>query len=120
MSYLFANAYAVHNCTGKKENKIFLKYKEIQSGVVAKTYMRKGFLIYEEMRKYFAILKRLSVSYLSSVEITDLKSKQNIFFQLTISLIYISENPRNFRTQKNKRSIQSSLIQQPSVFGVDL
>ncbi len=57
MSYLFANAYAVRNCTGKKENKIFLKYKEIQSGVVAKTYMRKGFLIYEEMRKYFAILK---------------------------------------------------------------
>jgi hypothetical protein len=28
-------------------------YKEIQSGSVAKSYMRKGFLIYEEMRKYF-------------------------------------------------------------------
>ncbi len=39
----------------KKENKIFLKYKEIQSGAVAKSYMRKGFLIYEEMRKYFPI-----------------------------------------------------------------
>ncbi len=33
--------------TDKKENKIFLKYKEIQSGAVAKSYMRKGFLIYE-------------------------------------------------------------------------
>jgi hypothetical protein len=36
----------------KIENKIFLKYKEIQSGAVGKSYIRKGFLIYEEMRKY--------------------------------------------------------------------
>jgi hypothetical protein len=42
-------------CTDKKENQIFLIYKEIQSGAVAKSYMRKGFLIYEEMRKYFPI-----------------------------------------------------------------
>jgi hypothetical protein len=40
-------------CTDKKENNIFPIYKEIQSGAVAKSYMRKGFLIYEEMRKYF-------------------------------------------------------------------
>jgi hypothetical protein len=33
----------------KKENQIFLIYREIQSGTVAKSYMRKGFLIYEEM-----------------------------------------------------------------------
>jgi hypothetical protein len=39
-------------CTVKKENQIFLIYKEIQSGAVAKSYMRKGFLIYDEMRKY--------------------------------------------------------------------
>ncbi len=32
---------------------MFLNYKEIQSGEVAKSYMRKSFLIYEEMRKYF-------------------------------------------------------------------
>jgi hypothetical protein len=30
-------------------------YKEIQSGAVAKSYMRKSFLIYEGMRKYFPI-----------------------------------------------------------------
>jgi hypothetical protein len=42
-------------CTDKKENKIFLIYQEIMSGVVAKSYMRKSFLIYEEMRKYFLI-----------------------------------------------------------------
>jgi hypothetical protein len=33
----------------KKENKIFLIYKEIQSGAVGKSFMRKGFLKY--MRK---------------------------------------------------------------------
>jgi hypothetical protein len=36
--------------TDKKEKKIFLIYKEIQMEAVAKSYMRKGFLIYEEMR----------------------------------------------------------------------
>jgi hypothetical protein len=41
--------------TDKKENQIFLKYKEIQSGAFAKSFMRKGFLMYEEMRKYFPI-----------------------------------------------------------------
>jgi hypothetical protein len=39
-----------HPCiyTDKKENQISLLNKEIQSGAVAKSYMRKGFLIYEE------------------------------------------------------------------------
>jgi hypothetical protein len=41
------------DCTEKKENEIFLIYKEIQMGSVAKSYMRKGFLvIYKEMGKY--------------------------------------------------------------------
>jgi hypothetical protein len=38
-----------------KKEKIFLISQEIQSGAVAKSYMRKDFLIYEEMRKYFPI-----------------------------------------------------------------
>jgi hypothetical protein len=41
--------------TVKKENKIFLLYKEIQMGSGAKSYMRKGFLIFVEMRKFFTI-----------------------------------------------------------------
>jgi hypothetical protein len=45
--------YCVIAYTDKKENQIFLIYKEIESGAVAKSYMKKGFLIYEEMRKYF-------------------------------------------------------------------
>jgi hypothetical protein len=39
----------------KKENQIFHIYKEILIGAVAKSYPRKGFLIYKEMRKYFPI-----------------------------------------------------------------
>jgi hypothetical protein len=35
--------------TDEKEKKIFLKYKDIQKGAVAKSYMKKDFLIYEEM-----------------------------------------------------------------------
>jgi hypothetical protein len=42
-------------CTDKKGNKILFIYKEIQMGSGAKSYMRKGFLIYEEMRIYFTI-----------------------------------------------------------------
>ena len=38
----------------KKKTK-FSSYKEIQMGSVAKSYMRKGILIYEEMRKYLTI-----------------------------------------------------------------
>jgi hypothetical protein len=30
--------------TDKKENKVFLAYKEIQSEAIAKSYLRKGFL----------------------------------------------------------------------------
>jgi hypothetical protein len=45
-------------CTDKKENKIFLIYKEIQMGSGAKSYMRKGFLIYEEMRKFFSMYEK--------------------------------------------------------------
>jgi hypothetical protein len=36
--------------TDQKENKNFLIFKEIQKGAVAKSYLKKGFVIYEEMR----------------------------------------------------------------------
>jgi hypothetical protein len=44
----------LYRITDKKENEIFLIYKEIQMGSVAKPYMKKG-LQYEKMRKYLAI-----------------------------------------------------------------
>jgi hypothetical protein len=37
----------------KKKIKFSSYKRKIQSGTVAKSYMRKGFLIYEEMRKIF-------------------------------------------------------------------
>jgi hypothetical protein len=42
----------------KEENKIFLIYKEIQKGAIALSYMRKDFLIYEEICKYLVIYER--------------------------------------------------------------
>ncbi len=39
--------------TDKKENQIFLIYKEIQSGAVAKSYMTNGLLIYGEIFAHF-------------------------------------------------------------------
>ncbi len=41
--------------TDKKENKIFLIYKELQNWAVAKSYMRKGPNMFEEMRKYLTL-----------------------------------------------------------------
>ncbi len=41
-------------------------YNETQMGAVAKSYMRKGFLIYEEMRNYLTICEEaVSHSYMT-------------------------------------------------------
>ncbi len=50
--------------TDKKEKRIFLIYKEIQMGLVAKSYLMKGFLIYEKMRKHLVIYKEEAVSHI--------------------------------------------------------
>jgi hypothetical protein len=42
---------------GYTDKKIFLIKKKIQKGTVAKSYVRKGFLIYEEMQKYLVIFE---------------------------------------------------------------
>jgi hypothetical protein len=38
-------------------------YKEIQNGAVAKSYMRKGFLIYEECANISPYMRRPLVTY---------------------------------------------------------
>jgi hypothetical protein len=43
------------SCTDKKENQIFLIYKDIQGGAVAKSYMTNGLLIYGEIFAHFLI-----------------------------------------------------------------
>jgi hypothetical protein len=42
-------------CSDKKENQIFLIYKEIQNGAVAKSYMTNGLLINGEIVAHFLI-----------------------------------------------------------------
>jgi hypothetical protein len=42
-------------CTDKKENQIFLIYREIESGAVAKSYMTNVLLIYGEIFAHFLI-----------------------------------------------------------------
>jgi hypothetical protein len=41
--------------TDKKENQMFLIYKEIQNGAVAKSYMTNSLLIYGEIFAHFLI-----------------------------------------------------------------
>jgi hypothetical protein len=41
----------------KKENQVFLIYKEIRNGAVAKSYMTNGLLIYGEIFAHFPIYK---------------------------------------------------------------
>jgi hypothetical protein len=43
------------------------KSKEIQSGAVAKSHMRKGFLIYEKMCKYFPINEEAVINCYCSI-----------------------------------------------------
>jgi hypothetical protein len=47
----------------KMKINFFPIYKEIQSGAVEKSYMRKDFPIYDEMGKYYPIYKE-AVSYI--------------------------------------------------------
>jgi hypothetical protein len=47
--------FGLHGFTDKKENQIFLIYKEIQNGAVAKSYMTNGVLINGEIFAHFLI-----------------------------------------------------------------
>ncbi len=59
LSQAFASAFLLCGLhTDKKEKKIFLIYKEIQNGAVAKSYMTNGFLIYGEIFSHFLIYKK--------------------------------------------------------------
>ncbi len=44
-------------CTDEKEYQIFLIYKEIQNGAVAKSYMTNGLLLYGEIFVHFLIFQ---------------------------------------------------------------
>jgi hypothetical protein len=78
-------------CTDKKENRVFLIYKKIQMGAVAKSYMKKGFQIYEEMQKYLVIYdKAVSHKRLCNRSLLDfLIFKENsILFFISCGLVH--------------------------------
>ncbi len=80
----------VHSVTShadKKENKIFLIYKEIQSGAVAKSYLRKGFLIYEEMRKYLVMYEE-AISHICNRSLLDF-----LIYEGNLFLFFIVQGP---------------------------
>jgi hypothetical protein len=52
--FIYVKNVGLYNYTEKK-NQIFLIYKEIQNGSVAKSYMTNGFLIYGEIFARFLI-----------------------------------------------------------------
>jgi hypothetical protein len=60
---IIATCCNIFSCTDKKEMKIFLAYKEIQKGEVAKSLMRQGFLIHEEIAYIWTYMRRPIVIY---------------------------------------------------------
>jgi hypothetical protein len=54
-NYYYPKDGVLRKHTDKKENKIFLIYKEIQNGTVANSYMTNGLLVYGEIFAHFLI-----------------------------------------------------------------
>jgi hypothetical protein len=78
---VLVQAFTVYFTLVNKFGKIFLTYKEICKGAGAKSNMRKGFLILEEMREYLVIYKE-SVSHITYMSMTliPLPSKFSFLF----------------------------------------
>jgi hypothetical protein len=57
MKYALSRNITAAGALIKKENQIFLIYKEIQKGAVAKSFMTYGLLIYGEIFAHFLIYK---------------------------------------------------------------
>jgi hypothetical protein len=64
--------------------KIFLINKEIQKGSGAKSYMRKDFLLYEEMRKYLVISEE-AVSHIRLLNFLIYEENCLIFFNSVVN-----------------------------------
>ncbi len=65
-------------------------YKEIKSGAVAKSYMRKGFLINEEMRKYARplVISHMTLQLLHSEFAYSVYEQILIFFFISVCTTY--------------------------------
>ncbi len=99
LANIFENAFLRKNkmwYPDKKENQIFLIYKEIQSGAVAKSFIRKGFLMYEEIRKYFPIYEEaVSHIWLCNCSILNFLRHEENFILFFISVpAYLLDIPQ--------------------------
>ncbi len=87
-------------CIYKKEKKILI-VKEIPKGPVEKSNMRKGFLIYDEMRKFLIIfVEALSYIWLYNCSLLDFLINEENFLLFFISVVFDcpgAENPRSHR-----------------------
>ncbi len=96
--------YRVGLYTDKKENQIFLIYKKFHNGAVTKTYMRNGFLLYEELRKY---LRKPLVTYdFGNCSILNFLIYEENLILFFISVV-LSFPPQNIsrQSQQNKQSV---------------
>ncbi len=73
---------------------MFLIYNEIQIRAVAKSYLRKGFLKYEEMRKYLAICEEaVSVYYFANGAFwISLYMKKILFSFLSVNIRFLFQS----------------------------
>ncbi len=69
-------------CPSPRNQRVELCIREIQNGSGAKSSMRKGFLIYEEMREYFVMYEEA----VSHIYVTCSRSLSNILLFLTVHL----------------------------------
>jgi hypothetical protein len=86
----------------KKENKIFLIYKDIQTGAVAKSYMMNGFLIYEEMRKYLVISHTIYDCTTAPFEFL-IYDKNLIFFFVSVARLCVAKHNRNYFLHRERQ-----------------
>jgi hypothetical protein len=106
--------------TGKKENKIFLIYKEIQKGAVAKSYMtiylhfssyiRKPFLIYDfatAPSRISLYMRKIMISFLPVYNIVrkeDVHCKCAVYFWIIIIHVFVATQVRSRMATKYGRS----------------
>ncbi len=101
--------------TDKKEKKIFLIYKEIQTGAVAKSYMMNAFLIYEKCANIQSYLRSpLVIQYmtLQPLPLNFLIYEQNlIFFFVSVAWLCVAKNKINpFLHRERQRPMRIFIV----------
>ncbi len=89
---------SVYKNTDKKENQIFLTHKKIPKVAVSKSYMRKGFLIYEKMRKYLTINEEAC----SHIWLCNCSILNFLIYEENLKFFFISEASKNFAANIRK------------------